>query len=451
MKLLQRAWLAGLALLVASALPIHAQDRGRGAPRQLEKEEEASRDRAAREEQERNSNRDRNEEKRRDDDKRDRRDTPEWRRPPEPEHHDDNDRNRGPYYPNGGPYNGPTNDGNYPPYGGPSYNNRVVAEAVIDHQDPNRVNASLGAVGDPFRALTVRFREDSYDIVRQRSQQGNGHGNGHGNGNGNGNYRQTATVEVDLSRYTQWMDGRREWFLRIDDNSRQGGRLLSFVIRTDRGTYSVRNVPAYFGPNRRLEARVTPIANGTYGSGGGYPYPTPYPDGGGYPYPSPQGDGYPGPSYQNEIVRSMPQQGYVGQRVTLQYQVRANYGNVGRVEITEVLPPEGWQVVRAQPQPRYIDQRSNRVVWDIAGPRSGQTIILELIVPRIDGWQRFKGYYRFDGGQQLSIGGQTDIYVGNNYSGYPYGSGYNQPSYSAPGLAEVLGNILGVPNGINGQ
>jgi len=75
-------------------------------------------------------------------------------------------------------------------------------------------------------------------------------------------------------------------------------------------------------------------------------------------------------------------------------------------------------------------------------------------VPRIDGGQRFKGTYRFDGGPERLIDGERDIFIGDNYySDYPYGSGggYNQPNYAAPGLAEVLGTILGLPNGISGQ
>jgi len=379
MKTLQKVWLASLALLVASALPISAQDRGRGGPRQLEKDEQAANDRAKNEdrakERERDEQREEQPTTRRDGNQEwGRRDGPIWegqrdRGPngtggtPDGRY---NDPNYGPY---NGPYNGPYGGGYQPPYGGGTYGSyAIMAEAVVEHEDPNRINAELGAVGEPFRPVSIRFREDSYDIVRQRSQgqgQEQGRYNPHGNNN---NYRRTATVEVDLSRYTQWMDGRREWFLRIEDRSRSGGQLLSFQIRTNTGTYSVRNVPAYFGPERRLEARVTPIANagGYNGGGGGYTYP----DGGGYNYPD--GGGYNTPNFQNTIVRSMPRQGYVGQRVTLQYQLRATYGNVGRVEVTEILPPSGWQVVRAQPQPRFIDPRSGRVTWDLVARGTGR-------------------------------------------------------------------------------
>lgn len=437
---LQRAWLTGLALVVASALPIHAQDRGRGAPRQLEQEEQEANDRARRDDRRPEERA----EERRSDDRR-APGGPEWRgdprgQQPHGQERPDNNRYNDPNY---GPYNGPYGGGYQPPYGGGTYNSyRVTAEAVIQHEDPNRVSAELGAVGDPFRAVSVRFREDNYDIVRQR-EQNNGRYNPHGNYQ---NYRRTATVEVDLSRYTQWMDGRREWYLRLEDRGRSGGQLLSFTIRTDRGTYSVRNVPAYFGPERRLEARVTPTANSGGYYGGGYNYP----NGGGYNYPD--GGGYNYPNYTNTVVRTMPRNGYVGQQVTLQYQLRTGYGNVGRVEITEILPPTGWQVVGAQPQPRYIDQRAGRVTWDLVGVRDGLTLSLTLVIPRIDGGQRFKGTFRFDGGQERSIDGERDIYIGNNYySDYPYGTGYNQPNYAAPGLAEVIGAILGLPNGINGQ
>jgi len=462
MKTLQQVWLASLALLVASALPIHAQDRGRGAPRQLEQEEQAANDRARdddrnRENQDRDANRDHNRDGNRDWGKRD--DQPEWgqRNGPEWRGQDRGPQGQGNHPqdgryndPNYGPYNGPYGGGYNGPYGGGYNSYRVMAEAVIQHEDPNRVNAELGAVGEPFRPISVRFREDSYDIVRKRGWEQGRH-----NPHDNNNYRRTATVEVELSRYVQWMDGRREWFLRIDDRSREGGQLLSFTIRTDRGTYSVRNVPAYFGPNRRLEARVTPIANGGNYQGGGYNYP--YPDGGGYNYPYPDGGGYnyPSPnSYQNTVVRSMPRNGYVGQRISLQYTVRTGYGNLGRIEVTEVLPPTGWQVVGASPQPRYIDQRGGRVTWDLVGPRDGTTLRLDVIIPRIDGGQRFKGTFRFDGGAERSIDGERDIYIGDNYySDYPYGTGggYNQPSYGAPIVAEILGTILGLPTGINGQ
>lgn len=198
----------------------------------------------------------------------------------------------------------------------------------------------------------------------------------------------------------------------------------------------VRSVPAWFGQGRNIEARVTP-RGGSYGGG----YPGGYP--GGYePYPNPGGQPYPGPGSSNAlVVRRINQQVRPDGRLVIEYLLNPSATRIGRLEVTENLPPTGWRILNANPRPRYQDNRGLQVVWDLINPAPGQRLLLEVLAPRTEGWQTFWGTTRIDGSGSATIGGENRVLVSTGY--------YQQPGYydwritPAPGgPGELLKDIL---------
>lgn len=338
-----------------------------------------------------------------------------------------------------------------PYYGqGYGYTGRAELVATIEHSYPEQVYATIGAVGDPFAPVQRRFQTNGngygtdYEILRSQARQredDDDHGRRRDDdrrrpGNNRHSYdAHRGVLTVDVSQYSNWMDGRREWYLRLDDRSRRGGRLLEFSIRTDRGVFAVRNVPAVFNQNRLIEARVLPQLGGYYG--GGYPSPSPSPYPSPYPNPYPEQSPYPGDyGYAGSVTRTLPRQSYTGQRMTIQYRVQVPRDRpYSRIEVTEILPPEPYQLVSAVPQPRYADMGRHQVVWDLSPARDGQVLWLEVIVPNLRGWQIFQGRFSFDGSAPQRIQGDERVWIGPNYPGYLSNGTFSE---------DLLGGILGL-------
>ncbi len=254
----------------------------------------------------------------------------------------------------------------------------IGAEAVIDHPYPEQVSAWLGVVGEPFAAVPVRF-DSTVELVRSRRHDRFERAYGCG------------SLAIDLSSWAGWMDGSRDWYLRLEDRSGRGGYLRHFAIRTPSGVYAVRNVPAWFGHGRRIEARVRPVAGG-YAS---------------EPYVAPV-------NAYAAVQRRLPRQVYTGQRVTFEYVLNLPSGTPERLELVEALP-RNWRVLRAEPAPRLVDPDRQEVVWDVGRLANGQRLLLEVEVPRVKGWQAFRGSYRLDGGVTAGVGGVDRLWVGDSY------------------------------------
>ncbi len=353
--------------------------------------------------------------------------------------------------PNGRAVPGAEANRQHDPYYGQDYGypGRAELVATIEHSYPEQVYATIGAVGDPFAPMQRRFDADGYEIIRQRQEGGDERRDDQGRHRGDERRQprddrwerraNRGSLSIDVGRYGNWMDGRREWYLRLDDRSGRGGRLLGFSIRTDRGQFQVRNVPAWFGPNRPIEARVLPQLSNGYG--GTYdPYPSPSPS----PYPAPYPPDY---GYSGTVIRTLPRQSYSGDRMTIQYRVQVPRDRpYSRVEVTEIFPPEAYRLVTAVPQPRYADLGRRQVIWDLGSVRDGQALWLEVVVPGLRGWQAFQGRFSFDGGPAQPIRGDERFWVGDNYPGsYQSGGGY----YQDP-LGNLLGQILGGTGPIRG-
>lgn len=349
------------------------------------------------------------------------------------------------------------------PQPAPYYEYDTTAEVVIDHAYPEHVWAWLGIVGDPVPPYPVRF-ETSVPLIRSRFPMIWER------------YRTTGVAVVNLSPFVAWMDGSRQWYLRMQDTTARGGYLRRFVINTDAGSYDALASPVYFGPGRPIEVRLRPQAGYVAGATvpqsvpdpvllpAPMPYPTPVPPSSPMPQnvpaplpqpmpqpmpqptpqpmpqpvpqtvpqynPQPPAEPSPGPpppvvtgpptvpapqaaaAGAGVVTRRLVSRAAVGQRVTVEYQVNPPDSGSHRVQITEVLPP-AWRVVRAEPMPYALDPLRPQIVWDLSAVSGPQRVVMELEVPSASGWQLFLGQFRFDTSKPALVDGDERLWVGD--------------------------------------
>ena len=272
-------------------------------------------------------------------------------------------------------------------YGYDSWRSVPYAEAVLDRVDPRDVIAFLGTTDGMVRDIPMVFRDEGVDIVRSW-----------------GGDRGQSVGRASLRGWEQFLDGRREWYLRVYDRGGRGGILRSFSVVTRGGTQSIRNVPATIRPGRTLEARLTPRWQSQYGYGSGN---------------TDNYDGY------RLLTRSMPRTAMPGQTVRIDLTLNLPRNGYSRVDVTDNLP-EGWRIVRLSPASYETENRANRAVWRLHYPPQNLRMCIDAIAPSGWGYQYFTGTVRIERDPLQAIGGDRYLYLGNR-PGYP---GYNDyPTY----------------------
>jgi hypothetical protein len=268
------------------------------------------------------------------------------------------------------------------------------AEAVLTAARPDLVRAELGALDGCFAPLGLRF-DDGVDVVRASG--------------GPGPIvclPRTVTVRVDLGGHAPWLDGRREWYLRLTDGGALGPVLESFRVVTAGGERRIRQVPTRIPPGRPLEARLTPAPHG-YAC-----WPV-------EPLPNLQGDPYdPAPS-SSFALRRLPETVWPGQPVTIELCLRLPAVRWGRLTVVENLPP-GWRINRLDPAGGGSDGSPNRAVWRFDNPPGELRLRIEAVAPPTgSGWQFFSGTWRLDDDPPSNLGGDRQCWLGSNRPQWP--------------------------------
>lgn len=313
------------------------------------------------------------------------------------------------------------------------YRRVPYAEAIIDHASPRTLELRLGTTDGMVRDIPLRIeREEGVDIVRGRDARDREYWDNIPQG------QRTFVAYADLRNWHQFLDGRREWSLRIMDRAGNGGLLRGFRIVTSGGTQQVRQVPARFQRNRLMDARLTPRPMD------GYTNPRP---GDWNPRPG-EWDGGNWDTSGVGVYRELPRNITAGRTFTYELRVNLPNARVDRLDVTDNVP-RGWRIVDRQPRTTERENNSQRAVWRIDRPNRNERFRITVEVPyNVRGTHTFSGTYRLHPARAATIMGPTRINL-DGYGDYgdwgPYGGDYNDSPWwrSSDNPLERILDVLG--------